>query len=556
MTTSCTTQKIPIPTDSYDHLSCDAATLTSIKTLITCFDTTMDSFHESIDTISNRLDLLTERTMRIQNRLNSSQNQIEEEGEKNKNQNPSQNPNENGMDIAKVTYPALYEHATQLKNIKSTLYRHSSAITIAKQKANDAVKLLLLQEVNNHNSDSDDSDDSDGDIDDKDDNNVKKEAAAKSSTTSNFNDDDDDEGKEQNRTTSATAKPSDEWLDRPSAFEERSNCNTAIQIDTVPPLLHKNSVKTIQKQSLLLSSEQIMGKDTKMDNINHEKKIKEDIIKEETLYYQKRLNEEQDEIATASNSSTVAIVDSMNLKQAVNSLTLDYYDDNMSVMSEFTRGPGGGIHNTNQFNIVGASSGDNNTLASSTYSTVSYGTTSASRRRRQRKIIAMAAAAAASSSSPPSSPSSSDKITIKDDHDLVVEPSSTSTTSSRQQIFSGSLPYVCDLLHDTYGLVDGKYGHVYPPVDNVHDLLVHDGGDQNVELAYEHHDKGLQHLYQQQLQQQQQQQQQKQAKKEIKIDATKHSQMNTDAMKRVEDSSSSLERKMGLYQLVEEGAEE
>ena len=149
------TQKIPIPTDSYDHSSCDVATLSSIKTLITCFDTTMDSFHESIDKLSNRLDMLTERTTQIQNRLDDSmllhnEHQDGEGGEQNSNSNGNGNNK-----IAQVTYPALYEHATQLKNIKSTLYRHASAITIAKQRANDAVKLLLLQEVNQNDDDSD-----------------------------------------------------------------------------------------------------------------------------------------------------------------------------------------------------------------------------------------------------------------------------------------------------------------------------------------------------------------------------------------------------------------
>eukprot|EP01083_Nonionella_stella_P045534 122239_1 len=161
------TQRIPIPTDSYDHSNCDLATLTSIKTLITCFDTTMDSFHESIETLVNRLDSLTERTSRVQSRLESMQRIAkEEEGEDAADDGADDDGNSNGngsddnartqkmrnMKIAKVTYPALYEHATQMKDITSALYRESSSITIAKQKANEAVKSFLLEEVATSNS--------------------------------------------------------------------------------------------------------------------------------------------------------------------------------------------------------------------------------------------------------------------------------------------------------------------------------------------------------------------------------------------------------------------
>ena len=114
----------------------------------------MDSFHESIDKLSNRLDMLTERTTQIQNRLDDSMRHNEHQDGEGEEQNSNSNGNGNNK-IAQVTYPALYEHATQLKNIKSTLYRHASAITIAKQRANDAVKLLLLQEVNQNDDDSD-----------------------------------------------------------------------------------------------------------------------------------------------------------------------------------------------------------------------------------------------------------------------------------------------------------------------------------------------------------------------------------------------------------------
>ena len=55
-----------------------------------------------------------------------------------------------------------------------------------------------------------------------------------------------------------------------------------------------------------------------------------------------------------------------------------------------------------------------------------------------------------------------------------------SASSSRQHLMSGSLPYVCEMIHDTHQLGSIRGSHVFPQVENVCDLFIH-GTD---EMAY------------------------------------------------------------------------
>ena len=446
---------IPIPTDSYDNATCDLATLTAIKTLVTCFDSTMDSLQESINKVSHRLDILSERTIIIQQRLKARKKKQRINNDRHKSINDD-------INISTVTFPAMYEHATQLQSLQNILYRQSSALSRAKQKSHDAVKSLLLEELSKNESCA---------------------VAIESNKTEKGN-------KEQKETTTSHAAPSDEWLDRPSAFEERSNCTMALNSDTVPPLLYDNSVRTMNQG---------------VDYCRTQTDIKQEIEIEEAEYYQKAMEEELEDYHNhhhnrGTGGVTTELLTSPSIKQQQqqqhdDSSTLHYYDDNMSVISEFTT-KGGRVGTTIHQNSA-MYMNDSNTIVSNTYSTASHGTTSASRRRRQRKIRAMAEAAAAAAS-----PSKRDQI-LKDGKSssrmsstaLLSSSSSSpatnnnnnnnnSTTNSRQQVFNGSMSYVCDLLHDSYGIVDGKYGHVYPPVTNIHDLLIHDGTS-NLELAYQ-----------------------------------------------------------------------
>ena len=466
--------RIPIPTDSYDQTSCDQATISSIKMLITTFDTTMDSFHESIDKLSSRLDVLGQRTMKLQHRIledskknvslvgadGSEKNEREVEEEKN------ELSNENMSNIRKVSFPVLYDHATQMKDVTSSLYKSSSAIMAAKQKANEAIKRLLLEELTQDST----SNEEEEQMKNSHDNNCNQK---KEDSSFNYLNNDIPQMMTCTTSTSATAhsaKPSDEWLDRPSAFEERSNSKIAMQIHTVPPLiLHENSVQMFE--SALYSN-------LKSSSIpNCQKEIQKKLLLEETNYYKNGLEEIEEErhhsekkSNVSHNANNAVVFDASSIQQhstTNNSLTLDYYDDNMSVISDYTRGVattiggyGGGVGVGNE----------THTIISSSYSTLSHGASSASRRRRQRKIMALAEAT--------TSPSRRERImkdsqqqfrmqTQKDQHHQKQNQHQrhyskssgknvpmTSVSGSRQQALSGSIPYVCDLIHDSFGLID------------------------------------------------------------------------------------------------------
>ncbi len=468
--------RIPIPSDSYDQVSCDQATITSIKMLMTTFDTTMDSFHESVDKLASRIDALGERAMTIQRRIieNSKLSQQAEfeatstkaEGEEGKEGDKLSSSQGN---IAKVSYPSLYDHATQMKEVTSSFYRTSSAISIAKQKANDAIKSLLMEELNGPNTNN---------------NSIKEEGKVGSSSS---------QQQQQHN-----AKPSDEWLDRASAFEERSNSKMAIQIHTVPPLiLNDNSVLMMEsaiRSNLKLSPDF----NNSEDNVHCKYEIKKKRLIEETTYYKNGLedieNERYSEKKSNNNYDNAVIFDESSMQQQNStnnhSLTLDYYDDNMSVISDYTRGAatighGGGM-------MYGGGGGESHTIVSS-YSTVSHGTSSASRRRRQRKIMALAEAT--------TSPSRRERI-MKDSQGVYrhnqqhhkqkrhmassSSKNSTSLTSSiassRQQALSGSIPYVCDLVHDSFGVIDGRFDHVYPSDKTVNEMLIDNNGVAKPEL--------------------------------------------------------------------------
>ena len=444
--TAVTATKIPIPTDSYNHSTCNRATLTSIQALMICFDTTIDSFHESIDKLSKRLDVLSERTNIIHNRLRNNQKDIH---------------NDNDGGITEVIYPALYEQATNVKNIKKVLYRHTNALSIAKQKANDAVKKSLLHEVMKNN------------------NNVN----GNNNNNNNNNNDDDD------------VKPSDEWLDRPSAFEERSNCLMGIQMNTVPFLSTNkdNSVKTIINHTTNVIMNQEDG---------HDYDANDEITKEEIRYLKKGLDHYHEALDTFQQQGQEQNHPSQSPSNN-DPFTIDYHDDNMSIISNGTAGGGigmiGGV--SSYGGLLTTPNNDSHTVISSSYTTITQqgGIHAASRRRRQRKIMMTMSSKKAISNDGDNSTANDDKIKITDTNDdnenndnNIITSSATHRSSSlastaivRQQVSSsGSDSFVCDSLHDTYGIIDGHYGHVYPSVDNVHDMLVHD----NKGYTTTHHD--------------------------------------------------------------------
>ena len=491
--------RIPIPTDSYDQISCDQATITSIKMLITTFDTTMDSFHESIDKLSSRLDILGQRTTKLQRRIleDSRENGAAVGGNEDDNnlgvagEEKNESSNEIMSNIRKVSFPVLYDHATGMKDVTSSLYQSSSAITNAKQKANEAIKRLLLEELTE-----DTTNEEEQQIKNSHDNNdiQKKEH---SSFNYPYNEIPQIMPTTTTTTTSSStaihnAKPSDEWLDRPSAFEERSNSKIAMQIHTVPPLiLNENSVQIFE--SALYSN-------LKSSSIPKcEKDLQKKLLLEETKYYKNGLEEIEEERqhsekkSNFSHNANAVVFDASSIQQhstTNNSLTLDYYDDNMSVISDYTRGVATTIGGYGGGGGIGGSGVGNetHTIISSSYSTLSHGASSASRRRRQRKIMALAEATTSPSRRERIMKDSQQQYGIQTQKDLHQRKQNerqrhytkssaknlpiTSVSGSRQQALSGSIPYVCDLIHDSFGLIDrndvstSKYDDIKLPLTN------------------------------------------------------------------------------------------
>jgi len=576
---------IPIPTDSYDHLNCDNATLESIKTLITCFDSTMDSFQDSIGRLNERVDLIHQRTNRIQERYHAIVQSVQDQDDnvndtKNddyddenvnvdgsqSNKNDCKNALKSSNKIAKVIYPALYEHATQIQDIKSTLYRdsYSSAITQAKQRANEAIRIFIQNEYTKVSAAS-----SSSSCDDYADNALSSSSSPSSSRA---------HAMMENTTLLSSARLADEWLDRASAFEEDTHCNSALQVDTIPPIqIHPyhhtssidmkekrsntnstnsstigtcsshddynsesiggNSVKTIGIHATTTTpTTSILGKYNGAKNQNEIVSSKNsnhniDILKEEIMYYKRGLIDQEE---TIQEKNHIHYQTQQQQQHHLSSLLLDEYDHhdgNMSVISEHSKtvaGIGGIGTGTGGMTTTGGD--DNNTIISN-YTITSHATTSASRRRRQRKIMAMAAAA---------SPSTRSKIMKNQNNDSSTSNNkSLSSSSSRQQIKTGSVSYICDILHDTYGLMnhhghshghghhqqeqphrqqyDGNYNnyshgfdyHTFVPSENVNDLLfLHKNGtrqhyDIKNKVAYKHRN-------------QQQSEEQKQEKQEEK----------------------------------------
>jgi hypothetical protein len=156
------------------------------------------------------------------------------------------------------------------------------------------------------------------------------------------------------------------------------------------------------------------------------------ILKEEIKYYKNHMMEEN---IDSQNKNDRFLLPTEN-KIKLSSLSLDEYDNhdgNMSLISEYTQGVTG----------IGGTAAvpyDNNTVVSN-YTISSHATISASRRRRQRKIVAMAAAA---------SPTTRNRIIHQNEN---TTPSSLKS-SARQQVKTGSVSFICDILHDTYGLTN------------------------------------------------------------------------------------------------------
>lgn len=236
-TTNRRMNRIPAPNDSYDHDNSTVANLTSLRAVIASFEATINSLDNSIETLLQRLSALSHRAQTCACHLKAVQAQIhaanDHDGTINTNDNDNDNVNDasssNGhVSLVKITCPALYETATGLRDLKTSLTTELSVLAKARNESQKAIAHVLLEEAQLMQELYGDLEHDEGDIEEEEDKN-------------NGDDDDDDHVFKRDRTSTTTsiapAKPADMWLDRASAFQQDEVSQFALQMNAVPPLI-------------------------------------------------------------------------------------------------------------------------------------------------------------------------------------------------------------------------------------------------------------------------------------------------------------------------------
>jgi len=213
------------------------------------------------------------------------------------------------------------------------------------------------------------------------------------------------------------ATPSDVWLDRASAFEEKKTARLAVRLDSVPSLVVSNSVSNPFTSAATTTT------------------VEED----EAQYYQTGLRRIQQQQRSSSGSTESGS---------------NRYNNPKSIISET-------VHR------------DDSTIATN-YSVLSHAT--ASHRRRQRI------------QSTRRNRTIGNENGEEEEEEELGDAASSSTNGrypttfggARQQAMTGSLPYLCEVLHDTYGLGtvpnDAEGGNVFKGVEDVCDLTIYGTG--------------------------------------------------------------------------------
>ncbi len=273
--------------------------------------------------------------------------------------------------------------------------------------------------------------------------------------------------REEAMTFETTAKPSDAWLDRGAGFDRVRACRIAQGMHSVPPLVlpADNSVKgsrigSFSGENVSTSNSSTCGDGT---SASASEAPCYAVVKEEIKYYKEgiaHLHEMKNPSQTQHNNR--------NQPQHASTPTPDDEGSilmNQSYMSEYT-GRG--------------------TL----YTHCSEGT--ASHRRRQRKLAASMRRKNAMDGGGGGGGSGDDPILRRVGSGGSVNMqhvgSGAHISSSRQHLMSGSLPYVCEMIHDTHQLGsirDGAVGHgnVFPEVKDLCDLFIHGTNDLAYSLA-------------------------------------------------------------------------
>ena len=364
---------IPAPTDSYDHDSSTRANLASMNALMAAFDASMKVLNDAIDAEMKRLDLL-------ESKINKSTENTKAESEsenKNEDETINQLSKKSKVKITTITCPSTMEQALPDPSLLEYPHRrdvHSDDLSsfflskayTAQQKANEAILSILKQEA---------------------------------------------------RTMEITAKPSDEWLDRASAFELQQACCSARDNNRVPPLFtsQHNSIPDGARGS------------------------SQSIMKQEAEYYEEARRNET--CMSPTGISTEQIIRKDYSKE----------NDDCSVMDQSVMSGRRTVYST---------AGNQSVASHNTQGTASY-------RRRQRKVHAAM---------------QKNNRQGGGDGEAMRELGTTSTEfSSRQHLVTGSLPFVCEMIHDTYGIGKMDGGGVFPSLESVSDVFYHG----TRELAYD-----------------------------------------------------------------------
>lgn len=131
--------RIPAPNDSYDHNHSILANLTSLRATIASFEATIQSLDDSIEGLMERLLAISTRAQSCASQLQSLQRKLKDK--------KAANSNENEMYHVKTTCPALYETATGLRSIQTSLVQELSVLTKARHASQEAIAQVLREEA-------------------------------------------------------------------------------------------------------------------------------------------------------------------------------------------------------------------------------------------------------------------------------------------------------------------------------------------------------------------------------------------------------------------------
>ncbi len=254
--------------------------------------------------------------------------------------------------------------------------------------------------------------------------------------------------REDAMTFESNAKPSDAWLDRGVGFDQKSACDASRKMLSVPPLLigAHNSIHDVSVRGNVHGNANVSTSTSASASAK--------VVREEIEYYKNGMNQLQSRKSTA----TLAASDVSRIGAGA--------DDEVSLMNQsYTSGQTG-------FGTL--------------YSTYSEGT--ASHRRRQRKLASamrrkkqMEGMSGGGIGEGVSGVGTGGGIEINSGNLGFGGGVGKSLQSSRQHLMSGSLPYVCEMIHDTHYLGSVHSKNVFPEVENVCDLFIYGTG----EMAYE-----------------------------------------------------------------------